>query len=71
MASVKRQIEAIQTKAASLVEQADALVEAMEEAYESMSERAQDGPRGEKLQERIDTVNMWSDSLQEIVDEVL
>ena len=39
-----------------------------EDAYDNLSESAQDGERGEELQDRIDNLQEASDNLEEAMD---
>ena len=55
-------------KALELSEELDQLITDLEERFDNMSEKAQEGSSGEKLQEKIDTLSEWRDSLTDIAE---
>lgn len=71
MANRRKQIEAIQKKAAALAEEVDLLIDELEEALENMPDNIRDGQRGDIAQERIDLLQALSDALTEMADEPL
>lgn len=71
MANRRKQIEALQKKAADLAEEVEAVKDDMETALENMPESLQYGQRGSEMQERIDLLDTFTDSLTEFAEEVL
>lgn len=71
MANRRKQIEALQKKAADLTEEVEAVKDDMETALENMPESLQYGQRGSEMQERIDLLDTFTDSLTEFAEEVL
>lgn len=69
MANRRKQIEAIQTKAGEFASEVEALKDEMEESLENMPESLQYGERGERMQERIDLLDTWLMSLNEMAEE--
>ncbi len=68
MANRKKQIEALQVKAQALSEDVDALLDELQQAYDNMPESLQDSERGEKMDQRIDTLTDWRNSLQDMAE---
>jgi len=69
--SRQKRIEAIQQKADDLVSEIDELVDDMETGLENMPPNLRESSRAESIQQRIYNLQGWSDSLQEIVDDVI
>lgn len=70
MANRRKQIEAIQKKASELSDELQTLIDELETAYDNMPLSIQESSKGETAQERIDRLNGWQDSLDEIAEEV-
>lgn len=71
MANRRKQIEAIQDKAAKFSEEIELLVEELEEAFENMPDSFRYGERGESAYARIEMLETWVDRLDEIVQEAI
>lgn len=69
MANRRQQIEALQKKAEELAGEVRDLHSELEDALENMPESLQYGPNGERAQERIDLLDTWAGSLEEIAEE--
>lgn len=70
MANRRKQIEAIQAKAADFAADVEALKDELEEAFENMPESLQYSTNGERAQERIDLLDTWLSNLNEMAEEV-
>jgi len=55
-------VKKIIQEAQELKSRLETITEEMQELYDEMTERVQDGPRGEKLQHEIDTLEEWADN---------
>lgn len=71
MANRRKQIEAVQKRAADFAQEVELLKEEMEEALENMPESLQYSERGEKMQERIDLLDAWALELNTMAEEVI
>lgn len=69
MANRRKQIEAIQKKAAEFATEVEQLKDELEESFENMPESLQYAPNGEKMQERIDLLDTWLMNLNEMAEE--
>lgn len=70
MANRRKQIEAIQKKAADFAEEVEQLKDELEESFENMPESLQYSTNGERMQERIDLLDTWLSNLTEMAEEV-
>lgn len=64
-----KQMQEIQTKAAELATEVEALHEEFEEAFENMPENLQYSEKGERAQERINVLENWQSELDAIAEE--
>lgn len=71
MANRRKQIEAVQKRAADFAADVEELKDEMETALENMPESLQYSERGERMQERIDLLDTWLMNLNEMADEVI
>lgn len=69
MANRRKQIEAVQQRAADFAADIEMLKEEFEEAFENMPESLQYSPNGERAQERIDLLDTWLNNLTEMAEE--
>lgn len=70
MANRRKQIEAVQQRAADFAQDVEMLKEELEESLENMPESLQYSERGEKMQERIDLLDTWLGNLNEMAEEI-
>lgn len=70
MANRRKQIEAIQKKAADFAEEVEQLKDELEESFENMPEGLQYSTNGERMQERIDLLDTWLSNLNEMAEEI-
>lgn len=71
MANRRKQIEAVQKRAADFAADVEELKDEMETALENMPESLQYSERGERMQERIDLLDTWLMNLNEMADEAI
>lgn len=70
MANRRKQIEAVQKRAADFAADVEALKEELEESLENMPESLQYSTNGERMQERIDLLDTWLMNLNEMAEEI-
>lgn len=70
MANRRKQIEAVQKRAAEFAEEVEMLKEELEESLENMPESLQYSANGERMQERIDLLDTWLGNLNEMAEEI-
>lgn len=71
MANRRKQIQAVQQRAADFAADVELLKDEMEESLENMPESLQYSERGERMQERIDLLDTWLMNLNEMAEEVI
>lgn len=69
MANRRKQIEAVQKRAAQFAEDIEVLKTDLEESLENMPESLQNSERAERMQERIDLLDSWMLELNTIAEE--
>lgn len=69
MANRRKQIQAVQQRAADFAADVEMLKEELEESLENMPESLQYSERGERMQERIDLLDTWVMNLNEMAEE--
>lgn len=69
MANRRKQIQAVQQRAADFAADVEMLKEELEESLENMPESLQYSERGERMQERIDLLDTWLMNLNEMAEE--
>lgn len=69
MANRRKQIEAVQKRAADFAQDVEMLKEELEESLENMPESLQYSANGEKMQERIDMLDNWLMALNDMAEE--
>jgi hypothetical protein len=66
-----KKIKTIQARLEVIVTDIDLLVEELQEQYENMSEKVQEGAKGEALAERIANLEEWRDNVSDITEEAI
>jgi predicted RNase H-like nuclease (RuvC/YqgF family) len=69
MANRRKQIQAVQQRAADFAADVEMLKEELEESLENMPESLQYSANGERMQERIDLLDTWLMNLNEMAEE--